>query len=84
MPALVISKSNLTDLKTVDSVIVSPIADFDSSLDNIKELIGKQDGVERASIMSFLKKTNDILVLRPTFLGFGVDLNKALKKIIGA
>jgi hypothetical protein len=31
---------------------------------------------------SLLKKANDVIMLQPNFMGFGIDLKKAIQKIL--
>jgi hypothetical protein len=81
-PALVVSKSNLTDLNSLDAVEIAKIDDFDKAIGKISDRIRELEPKEKNKVIKFLREANSVVKLEPNFLGIGVNLNRLLSQLL--
>ncbi|WP_439397268.1 hypothetical protein ACRQ5Q_09190 [Bradyrhizobium sp. PMVTL-01] len=81
-PLLAIGTRPLADAENIGNVVLLPITDYKKSAAEIESRIAELAHPVKRKTLDFLKRTNDYLQLKPSFMGIGVNLNQIITDLI--
>lgn len=81
-PVLAIGTRPLADVENIENVVLLPITDYKKSAAEIDTRITELAHPVKRKTLEFLKRTNDYLQLKPSFMGIGVNLNQVITDLI--
>ena len=81
-PAFLVCEGPIQKVTDLAGVLVSPIADYDTDVTLLYRQMGFDKPASRRAAISFLKRINRYLHLKPSIMGLGANLNEMIADLL--